>query len=235
MQSYSTRQRKVLLAYLSQHPDELLSARQIADALADKKISLSAVYRNLAQLETEEKVRRSSKSGTREVYYQYLDAESCKGALHMSCIKCGKTFHMADGNAALLAKHLAQSEQFILLTRSSMELVRTARENNDWKGGQTMTKKFRFMTGLLAVVLAFVMLSSVAYIAAESDHECTGVDCAICHQINVCENLLKSIGLAGSAAATVAAILYILCRIIPSCIEVARTFTLVSLKVKLSD
>jgi hypothetical protein len=95
-----------------------------------------------------------------------------------------------------------------------------------------MTKKFRFMTGLLAVVLAFVMLSSVAYIAAESDHDCTGVDCAICHQINVCENLLKSIGLAGSAAA---AILYILCRIIPSCTEVARTFTLVSLKVKLSD
>ena len=55
MYSYSTRQRKVLLAYLSQHPDELLSARQIEDALADKKISLSAVYRNLAQLETEEK------------------------------------------------------------------------------------------------------------------------------------------------------------------------------------
>ena len=98
-----------------------------------------------------------------------------------------------------------------------------------------MTKKFRFMTGLLAVVLAFVMLSSVAYIAAEADHDCTGVDCAICHQINVCENLLKSIGLAGSAAAAAAAILYILCRIILSCTEVARTFTLVSLKVKLSD
>ena len=93
-----------------------------------------------------------------------------------------------------------------------------------------MTKKFRFMTGLLAVVLAFV-----AYIAAESDHDCTGVDCAICHQINVCENLLKSIGLAGSAAAAVAAILYILYRIILSCTEVARTFTLVSLKVRLSD
>ena len=98
-----------------------------------------------------------------------------------------------------------------------------------------MTKKFRFMTGLLAVVLAFVMLSSIAYIAAESDHDCTGGDCAICHQSNVCENLLKSIGLAGSAAATVAVILYILCRIIPSCREAARTFTLVSLKVKLSD
>lgn len=53
MSSYSTRQRKALLAYLSRHPDELLSARQIADALADEKISLSAVYRNLAQLEAE--------------------------------------------------------------------------------------------------------------------------------------------------------------------------------------
>lgn len=99
---------------MSRHPDELLSARQIADALADEKISLSAVYRNLAQLETEEKVRRSSKSGTREVYFQYLDAENCKGALHMSCVKCGRTFHMASGNAALFAKHLAQSEQFTL-------------------------------------------------------------------------------------------------------------------------
>ena len=98
-----------------------------------------------------------------------------------------------------------------------------------------MTKKFRFMTGLLAVVLAFVMLSSVAYIAAEADHDCTGVDCAICHQINACENLLKNIGLAGFAAAAAAVLLYVLCRIISSCTEVIHTFTLVSLKVKLSD
>ena len=97
-----------------------------------------------------------------------------------------------------------------------------------------MTKKFRFMTGLLAVVLAFVMLSSVAYIAAEAGHDCTGADCAICHQIHVCENLLKSIGLAGSATAA-AAIRYVLCRILSSCTEAARAFTLVSLKVKLSD
>ena len=98
-----------------------------------------------------------------------------------------------------------------------------------------MTKRFRFLTGLLAVILFFAMLSSIAYIAVESDHDCTGVDCAICHQINACENLLKSIGLAGSAAATTAAILYILCSIIPSCTENACAFTLVSLKVKLTD
>ena len=58
-----------------------------------------------------------------------------------------------------------------------------------------MTKKFRFMVRLLAVVLAVVMLSSAVYIAVEADHDCSGDDCAICRQISICENLLKSLGL----------------------------------------
>ena len=36
-----------------------------------------------------------------------------------------------------------------------------------------MTKKFRFMVRLLAVVLAVVMLSSAVYIAVEADHDCS--------------------------------------------------------------
>ena len=68
-----------------------------------------------------------------------------------------------------------------------------------------MTKKFRFMTRLLAAVLAVVMLSSAVYLAVEADHDCSGDDCAICRQISICENLLKSLGLAGAAAAISAA------------------------------
>ena len=98
-----------------------------------------------------------------------------------------------------------------------------------------MTKKFRFMTGLLAIVLAFVMLSSVAYIAVRSDHDCTGVDCAVCHQISTCENLLRSLGLAGAAAAITAAFIYTLCKAVLPCTETNGTLTLVSLKVKLSN
>ena len=75
----------------------------------------------------------------------------------------------------------------------------------------------------------------VAYIAQESHHDCVGDNCAICHQLQVCENLLKSIGLAGAAAVFAAAVGYAPCSVIPSCAEVVRTFTLVSLKVKLSD
>ena len=98
-----------------------------------------------------------------------------------------------------------------------------------------MTKKFRIMTRLLAAVLAVVMLFSAVYIAVEADHDCSGEDCAICHQIGVCENLLKSLGLAGAAAAVTAAFTYTMCMPILPCTETIGTLTLVSLKVKLSN
>ena len=98
-----------------------------------------------------------------------------------------------------------------------------------------MTKKPCFMTRLLAAVLAVVMLSSAIYLAVEADHDCSGDDCAICHQIGVCENLLKSLGLAGAAAAVTAAFTYTMCRAILPCAETTDTLTLVALKVKLSN
>ena len=98
-----------------------------------------------------------------------------------------------------------------------------------------MTKKSRLITGLLAAVLAAVMLSSAVYIAVEANHTCSGEDCAICHQIGICENLLKSLGLAGAAAAISAAFTYTVCRAILPCTEMLGTLTLVSLKVKLSN
>ena len=98
-----------------------------------------------------------------------------------------------------------------------------------------MTKKPCFMTRLLAAVLAVVMLSSAVYLAVEANHDCSGEDCAICHQISVCENLLQSLGLAGAAAAISAAFTYTVCRAILPCAEMNGTLTLVALKVKLSN
>ena len=98
-----------------------------------------------------------------------------------------------------------------------------------------MTKNLCFMTRLLAAVLAVVMLSSAIYIAVEANHDCSGDDCAICRQISICENLLKSLGLAGAAAAITAAFTYTMCRAILPCTETISTLTLVALKVKLSN
>ena len=98
-----------------------------------------------------------------------------------------------------------------------------------------MTKKPCFMTRLLAAVLAVVMLFSAVYIAVEADHDCFGDDCAICRQISICENLLKSLGLAGAAAVITAAFTYTMCKAILPCAETIGTLTLVALKVKLSN
>ena len=98
-----------------------------------------------------------------------------------------------------------------------------------------MTKKLCFITRLLAAVLAVVMLSSAIYLAVEANHDCSGDDCAICRQISICENLLKSLGLAGAAAAITAVLTYTMCRAILPCAEMIDSLTLVSLKVKLSN
>lgn len=114
MPKYMTKQRKALLNYLSLHADERLSAKQLEDALKSEGISISAVYRNLSELEKGGKVRRVNNSGSREVFYQYTDGAHCKDCLHLSCEKCGKTYHMNSAVAQTLIENLAQSDEFTI-------------------------------------------------------------------------------------------------------------------------
>ncbi len=112
MQKYATRQRAALLRYLRSHADEPLSARQIADALAAEDISKSAVYRNLSVLETEGRVQRHTKNGSKAIFYRYLGAEACQDRLHLSCSRCGKTYHMDVSATNRLVHSVAQGSDF---------------------------------------------------------------------------------------------------------------------------
>ena len=112
MTKYATRQRKALLQYLHSHADEQLTARQIGEALSGEEISASAVYRNLAALEEAGQVRRLSKSGAREIFFQYAGAEHCRDCLHLSCKKCGKTIHMDADEAERLIQSVAICDKF---------------------------------------------------------------------------------------------------------------------------
>ena len=109
---YVTKQRKVLLDYLEKHADELLPVQEIADELEQKAISRSSVYRNLAELENEGAVRRKYSGVGREISYQYVGAEACKGSLHLSCKQCGRTFHMTASGAERLLRDVANTEGF---------------------------------------------------------------------------------------------------------------------------
>ena len=98
-----------------------------------------------------------------------------------------------------------------------------------------MTKKKRIISLIVAVAVFFVMLYSALFIAAEANHDCVGENCPICYQISVCENTLKNLSLAVCAVAFAAAFTYTLCRSISACADVTPSYTLVSLKVKLTD
>lgn len=112
MAKYVTKQRRQLLDYLSRHTDEQMTARQIADALTQENISLSAVYRNLSDLEEDGLLKRSIREGTRDVFYQYIAAEECKDSLHLSCRVCGKSIHLGEKEAEQLLHSTLESTGF---------------------------------------------------------------------------------------------------------------------------
>ena len=103
MASYATEQRKLLMLFLQCHPDECFSAAEIADALSDASVSLSAVYRNLTYLEKQGLINRRVKEGRRESLYQFVASPSCRNCLHLSCVKCGSIHHVqAESFAPLM-------------------------------------------------------------------------------------------------------------------------------------
>ena len=91
------------------------------------------------------------------------------------------------------------------------------------------------IASVLVLLVAFLMLFSVLFIALEADHDCCGDGCAVCAQIQVCEDLLRSLTTVCVLAAA-AWCLYTLSRVFADtdCCSV-HPHTLIALKVKLSD
>lgn len=109
---YNTEQRNLLLSFLQNNPDKMFSAKQIEASLVDKNISRSAVYRNLAELESDGKIKRCSRNESRETLYQFYDLQSCRNHIHLSCTKCGKIFHMENKVADTLVTDVEATEGF---------------------------------------------------------------------------------------------------------------------------
>ena len=98
-----------------------------------------------------------------------------------------------------------------------------------------MAKRSRILALVVAMAVLFVMLTSAFFIAAEADHDCDGDGCEICCQIDVCRAVLRGLALIVIAAALAAVGCVALRCDFAARQEQARSCTLVSLKVKLSD
>lgn len=112
MVKYQTKQRKLIMDYFQSNTDIDISAKDIEVALKNQSISISAIYRNLSALESDGKIMRVTKHGSNEQYYRFTDCDECRTKLHLSCTKCGKTFHMDAKSADNLISSVAESDGF---------------------------------------------------------------------------------------------------------------------------
>ena len=105
---------------MASHPHDALSARQIARLAADRGVSISAVYRNLSDMEAAGLLRKVAKAGSREAFYRYTGREECREHIHLSCKKCGKTVHLDQKAAEPLLRGASEKEGFLVDCASSV-------------------------------------------------------------------------------------------------------------------
>lgn len=98
--------------FLKRNPDKRYSVREIYEEISDSDISISAVYRNISALEAEGIINRFTKEGTREITYQYTHSDECRNCIHLTCTKCGKTFHMNSTEAENIVNSVKLTDGF---------------------------------------------------------------------------------------------------------------------------
>ncbi len=109
MSKYQTEQRKKLVTLFENSPHQTLSAQDIAAALHDQGISVSAIYRNLSEMVNDGilcKVSEKNRSGS---LYQYVDPHHCAGIIHFKCDSCDATYHL-DRNISQMLIGIAHDQ-----------------------------------------------------------------------------------------------------------------------------
>ncbi|MCR5499843.1 MAG: transcriptional repressor [Acetatifactor sp.] len=95
--TYKTKAREVIIAYLKEHAEQRFTAREIFEAACtqDVEMNRTTVYRNLEHLcETGDLLK--FKEPNQEAWYYQCSAEheNCDKHMHAQCSVCGKIFHL---------------------------------------------------------------------------------------------------------------------------------------------
>lgn len=91
---YQTEQRKRMLVLFENSNHRSLSAQEIAHFLKDEQVSMSAIYRNLAEMEKSGLICKVSEKKRAGSLYQYINPHSCRGIIHLKCDSCDQTYHL---------------------------------------------------------------------------------------------------------------------------------------------
>ncbi len=94
MSKYQTEQRQKLFELFKNSNHQSYSAFDILKKFDDDTISISAIYRNLKEMEKEGIICKLTEKGRSEAVYHYINPDSCVGIIHLKCENCESIYHL---------------------------------------------------------------------------------------------------------------------------------------------
>ena len=114
MSKYKTEQRKTLIDYFESNNHRSLSAQDIHTDLKEQGISISAIYRNLAEMEKDGIVYKVAENSRPGVFYQYIDPDKCTNLIHLKCITCDATLHLNKHISQMMVAYAKDEYGFVI-------------------------------------------------------------------------------------------------------------------------
>ena len=112
---YKTRQRALILQFLSDNRERHLSVDEVFDYLRAQQspVGKSTVYRCLDRLVSQGRARRYFLGDGARACYQYVDGQgACREHFHLKCIGCGQLFHVSCERLDEIAAHVLEHHGF---------------------------------------------------------------------------------------------------------------------------
>ncbi len=109
MSKYQTEQRQILLELFKSSEHKSFSAVDIFNELKNDDISISAIYRNLKEMESDKLICKVNQKGRSETLYHYVNPKSCIGVIHFKCENCENTYHLNKHISSMIS-NIAKDE-----------------------------------------------------------------------------------------------------------------------------
>ncbi len=117
MSRYNTEQRKKLITYFENSNHKTISAQELFLELSSSGISMSAIYRNLAELESQGVICKVLEKNRKDALYQYINPKSCVGIIHLKCSDCEETIHL-DKNISQMLFNISMDNHLFKINES---------------------------------------------------------------------------------------------------------------------
>ena len=112
MKKYKTEQRKLLLSFFENSKHRAISVQDVYRELCEEGISMSAIYRNLSEMEMEGVVHKVTNTTSSSVLYQYIDPIECADAIHLKCEVCDTTLHLNHHIVQMMLNYAKEAQGF---------------------------------------------------------------------------------------------------------------------------